>query len=331
MQVRSATVNDAQAITDLHLADNRYGGWFRNPIRHESPCRYEDLTPFQRMLHGGDWMDVSLCRRHIHEYISRGYPILAAEEGGRVVGECELWLADEGPPFGKYTAIEMLMTHHNREQKDVEMALVGKAEERCRKLGVPSLDVSPQHGGDSLDWEDIGFIEIADTRTCDIELKSMDEPDFDFTVKAEAEDYEVVRPLLAWNHREPAQLNFEFNSGIWPPVKMAGFDRHEKRLFVRVNAESFGLEYVLRVMRPDWDEEAYTAVDIWSKPAAVRRKAMSQVILKSAAATAERLGEGLLRVYAPKQAMPAMRDLGFGGGEHRDPWLRKEIVRMRKD
>ena len=325
MLIRSASLDDAQAIVDLHLADNPYKGWFRNPIRGESPCRYEDLTAFQRMLHGGDWMDVSLCRRHIHEYISRGHPILAAEEGGKVVGECELWVADEGPPFGKYAAIEMLMTAHDRKQKDVETALVEKAEERCGRLGLKNLDVSPKHGGDSLDWESLGFKEIRDTRTCEVELRLLEDPDFDFTIKPEAETYDSVRAMTAWNHREPVQLHFEFGSGVWPPAKMAGFDRHEKRLFVRVGVESAGLEYMMRASRPDWEAEECTALDIWSDQAAIKKKKLSQVLMMSAATAADRLGEGLLRVYAPKQVLPALRELGFVGGEERDPWLRKEL------
>ena len=311
---------------NLHLADNPYDGWYRNPIRGEGPCRYEDLTPFQRMLHGGDWMDVNLCRRHIHEYISRGHQIVVAEEGGKVVGECELWLADEPPPFGRYADIEMLMVSRECDRKAVELALVEKGEERARKTGYENYDVSPQHGGDSLDWEEIGFREIRDTRMCTADIRDIDEPDFDFEMSAAVEDYETTRRLHAWNHREPPQLGFEFSVGLWPPAKLAGFDRHEKRIFERVSVKTFGIEYFLLALKPDWRESEVIDVDIWSAQSALKKREQAQVIVKSAAAAGSRLGKGILEVCVPKQLLPAMRELGFKGGEKRDPWLRKGIV-----
>ena len=321
LQIRTATVNDAQAITDIHIADNPYGGWFRNPIIKRGPCGYEELTQFQRMLHGGDWMDVNLCRRHINEYITRGYPILVAEEKGKVVGECELWLADEPKPFVKYSAIEMLMVGKETDKAAVELALVEKGEERCSRLGPANYDVSPQHGGDGLDWQELGFKELRDTRTCRCDLRTIEEPDFDFTASEESQSYDRVSHLLAWNHHEPSELAF----GLWPPAKLAGFDRHSKRLFMRTKVESFGLEFFLHADRPDWLPEEVTMADIWSNAAVIGKADLAQTVIRSVAATVGRLGEGILEAYVPKHLLPAMRELGFGGGEKPDLWLRKRI------
>ncbi len=323
MQLRTATVNDAQAITDIHLAYNRYGGWFRNPITKKGACEYEDLTQFQRMLHGGDWMDVNLCRRHIHEYIVRGHPILVAEEKGKVVGECELWLADEPQPFGKYAAIVMLMASKETDKLAVETALVDKGAERCGKLGIANCDVSPEHGGGSLDWSSLGFDELRDTRTCRSDLRIIEEPDFDFTAKVGSESYEAVRQLLAWNHREPPQLALERRSGLWPPAKMAGIDRHTKRLFMKILVESLGLNFLVLAARPDWTPEELTMVDVWWNGTVARKDDSAQIAVRSIAATVDRLGEGILEIYVPKQLLPAMRELGFEGGEKPDLWLRK--------
>jgi hypothetical protein len=325
LQVRSATVNDATAIVKLHVAENPFGSWFRNPITRDSPCSYEDLTPFQRLLHGGDWMDDSLCRRHIHEYITRGFPIMVAEEGRKVVGECELWLADEGPPFKKYAALEMLMASKDAGKESVERLLLEKSEERCRKMSIKNLDVGSKHGGDSLDFRRLGFKELWDTRECEIDLREMEEPDVDFKVTPVAEDYRITGFLQAWNHREPPQLRFEIALAAWPPFKIAGVDRHNKHLLVRVKVDQLQLGFLLLASRCDFFAETVTEIDVWSGSAEARRTDSVQTIVKCAAATAERLGAGLLRVFVPKHFLPAMRELGFRGGEKQAPWLRKEL------
>ena len=326
MQIRSANVNDATAIVKLHVSENPFGSWFRNPFTRDSPCSYEELTPFQRFLHGGDWMDDSMCRRHIHEYITRGFPIMVAEDGGKVVGECELWLADEGPPFRKYAAIEMMMAGEDAGRETTERLLLEKGEERCRKLGIRNLDVDPDHGGNRLDFRRLGFKELWDTRECEIDLSSIEEPDIDFKVTPVAEDYRITGFLQAWNHREPPQLRFEVALAIWPPEKIAGVDRHSKHLLVRVKAEPLQLEFLLLASRCDFFAEPVTEIDIWSGSSEIRRTDSVQAIVRCAGATAERLGAGLIRVFVPKHFLPAMRETGFKGGEKQAPWLRKELA-----
>ena len=270
-------------------------------------------------------MDDSLCRRHIHEYITRGFPIMVAEEGGKIVGECELWLADEGPPFKKYAAIEMLIGSKDAGKESVERLLLEKIEERSIKMGIRNLDVDPEHGRDSLDFRRLGFKELWDTRECEIDLKEMDEPDVDFKVTPVAEDYRITGFLQPWNHRQPPQLRFEIALAAWPPSKIAGADRHNKHLLVRVKVDLLQLEFLLLASRCDFLAETVTEVDIWSGSSEARRTASVHVIIKCAAATAERLGAGLLRVFVPKHFLPAMRELGFRGGEKQAPWLRKEL------
>ena len=270
-------------------------------------------------------MDVSLCRRHIHEYITRGHPILVAEEKGKVIGECELWLAEEPQPFGRYAAIEMLMTIKDADESAVEMALMEKGAEKCKKLGVFNYDVSQEHCGDRPDWAKLGFEELRDTRTCLCDIRTIEEPDFDFTAKPEVEKYERINRLLAWNHYEPAEYTLEFHSGLWPTAKLIGFDRHTSRLFMSIEVEAFGFEFLMHASRPDWTSEERTIVDIWSNTSVIRKNDMAQLIIKCVAATVDRLGDGILEVNIPKQLLPAAREMGFRGGEKPGLWLRKKL------
>ena len=271
-------------------------------------------------------MDDSLCRRHIHEYITRGFPIMVAEQSGKVVGECELWLADEGPPFRKYAAIEKLIGSRDAGKGIVERLLMEKSEERCTKMGIRNFDVDPEHGVCSLDYRRLGFRELWDTRECEIDLREIEEPDFDFRVTPVAEDYRITGFLQAWNHREPPQLRFELALATWPPSRIAGEDRHGKHLLVRVKIDLLQAEFLVLASRRDFSVESVTEVDIWSRSSETRRHESIQAIAKCAAATAERLGAGFLRIFVPKHFLPTLRELGFKGGEKQAPWLRKELT-----
>ncbi len=325
MHVRAGTVNDAMAIVRLNLAHNEYGGWFRNPLSREDPSDYEELTPFQRVLHGGYWMDEGVLRRHIHEYITRGHPLFVAEMGGKIIGECELWIADEGRPFGKYAEVEMITSDIDSDREQVETELLRKCEERCRKLGIANLDVCPEHSGGVLDYGQLGFDEIWDTRGCEAEIESIEEPDSDFTIEKLPTEFSSTTGFQPWDHREPARLRFELMAGVWPPWKIAGGDRHESCMGSHVKVESPALEFIVQGWRPDWLPKPTTEVNIWSRLDMARKKKSAQLMVKCAATANERLGKGLLKIFVPKQSLPAMRELGFKGGEKPDPWLRKKL------
>ncbi len=325
MQVRSATVNDAQGIVLLNISQNQFEGWYRNPLLREGACRYEDLTPFQRMLHGGYWMDINLCRRHLHEYITRGFPVFVAEEAGKIVGGCELWFGEEIAPFGKYAELEMLISSEDANRIEVEHALLDKCMNRCAKTGFKSLDVSPNQTGGTIDFKKFGFKEIWDTRECSMQLARMEEPDFDFTVVPIQLDDDIASKLVSWDHREPSRLRLEVMSGYWPPMKLAYMNRHEKRVVARVKIGINKLEFLVVGWSPDWMPRPTTWVSIWSPASVIRRKSSIHMVIKAVAAAVERLGKNVLIIFVPKQTLPTMRELGFEGGEVSNPWLRKRI------
>ncbi len=325
MQVRSATVNDAQGIVMLNISQNQFKGWFRNPFLREGACRYKDLTPFQRMLHGGYWMDINLCRRHLHEYITRGFPVFVAEEAGKIVGECELWLGEEVAPFGKYAEIEMLISSEDADRVEVEHALLDKSSNRCAKLGLRSLDASPKQTCGTIDFRKLGFKEIWDTRECSIELVKIEEPDFDFTIEPIQLDDAIASQLISWDHREPSRLRLEVMAGDWPPMKLAYTERHEKRVVARIKVGSKKLEFLFIGWSPEWMPRPTTWVSIWSPASVIRKKSQVHTVIKATVTAVERLGKNVLTIFVPKQMLPAMRELGFEGGEESNPWLRKSI------
>jgi len=318
MNVRSATAQDAAGIVALHRSANPFGDWFRDPFQKLGRAPYEDLTPLERYFHGGFGMDLSLFRRHMHEYQTRGLPMLVAEDAGKIVGECEVWLGDEPAPFGRYAEVEKLKTGLPP-RPAVERELVTRAADRVRKLGLHALDMSPLHGG-SESVVDLGFEPFWDTREFQGALKAVPKPAVEFDAKFLAGDYEEIGLLVALNHREPARWRFETVTALWPAARIAGLQDATKAVAMAVETET--QRFAVLAARQEWVEPAVAEVDVWIDPANIDDGTRTAEAFQIAVEIARRLGTKTVRTYAPPRAAKELRDLGLTGGDAPDPWLR---------
>jgi hypothetical protein len=318
MNVRSATAQDAAGIVGLHRSANPFGEWFRDPFQKLGRVPYEDLTPLERYLHGGFGMDLSLFRRHLHEYLARGFPVFVAEHEGKIVGECEVWLDDEPAPFGRYGEVEMLETG-SPPKPEVARMLVARAAERMEKLGIHALDMSPLHGG-SEDVVNLGFEPLWDTREFEGEMKSVPRPAVEFEAKFLAGDYREIGLMVALNHREPARWRFETITALWPAAHIAGLQDATKAVAMAVETEA--QRFAVLAARREWLLPATAEVDVWMDPLNVNDETMTHEAFQIAVEIARRLGTKTARTYAPPQSAKVVRDLGFAGGDAPDPWLR---------
>lgn len=322
MNVRAATAQDAAGIVALHKAANPYGDWYRDPLRRLARAAYEDLTPFERYLHGGFWMDLSLFRRHLYEYERRGFPVLVAEDAGRVVGECELWLDEEPDPFGRYAEVAFLEAG-SPPKEAVERALLERAGERVRRLGYPALDLSPKHSGGESVAKSLGFRPIWDTRTFTADPKSVDPPEEEFKTRFLAGDYGDLRGLLALDHREPARWRYETLSARWPAAQVAGLPDATKLVGVAVDAPD--ARFAVLAARREWLDPSVAEIDVWVDPPVARAPARLATIFRISAEIARRLGAKRLETYAPPSAAKALKGIGFRGGGKADPWMRRTL------
>ena len=318
MNVRSATAQDATGIVALHRSANPFGEWFRDPFQKLGRVPYEYLTPLERYLHGGFWMDLSLFRRHLHEYQTRGFPVIVAEDGGRIVGECEVWLDEEPAPFGRYAEVEMLETG-SPPRPDVERALVSRAAERVGKLGFPAIDMSPQHGG-SEGVVNLGFEPLWDTREFQGETKGVPKPEVEFDAKFLAGGYERIGPLLALNHREPARWRYETITALWPAGLAAGLQDATKAVAMAVETEA--QRFAVVAARRAWLEPPVAEVDVWMEPENVEDGTRIREAFQISVEIARRLGTKTVKTYAPPRSAEDLHDLGLAGGETPDRWLR---------
>jgi len=319
MNVRAATAQDAAGIVALHKAANPYKGWYRNPFQELGRVRYEDLTSLERWMHGGSWMDLSLFRRHFHEYQRRGFPVLVAEDAGRIVGECEVWLDEEPEPFGRYAEAAMVASG-SPPSPDVERDLLTWAAERVRKMGYGQLDLSPHHSGGESVAHELGFKSLWDTRTFTADPKDIQRPEEEFAARYLAGDYGDLAGLLALNHREPARFRYETLTALWPGELMAGLQDATKLVAMAVDAPHG--RFTVFGVRREWLDPKVAEVDVWIDADALRDRDRLEESFTIAVEIARKLGTKRVDAYAPPGAAQVLKKLGFAGGEEPNPWLR---------
>ncbi len=320
MNVRAATAQDAAGIVALHKAANPYKDWYRNPVQRLGRTPYEALTPMERFLHGGFWMDLSLFRRHYHEYLRRGFPVLIAEDRGKIVGECEVWLDKEPAPFGAYAEVETLASG-SPPNPDVEREIIERVAERVRKIGYEALDLSPQHSGGESAAKALPFDELWDTRTFTADLDAIPKPEVEFETRFLGGDFRDLEGLLLLDHREPARWRFETLAALWPAAQVAGLPDATKAVAVAVEIAT-GIKFAVLAARRAWLVPPSAEVDVWMEPADAKTAKRIEEAFRIAVEVARRLDAPTVTTYAPQSAAKALRSLGFSGGEAPDPWLR---------
>ncbi len=138
--IRAATPEDAAAITALHCSHVRV--WRRGGTGE--PVPYEALTPRERWLHGGPWMDVQTCAAHLAEWQRAGHLALLALADEEVVGEAEFVEDTEPPPYGHVLHLSLLFVHAAYLGSGVGRALVEAGVAVARERGCAALTTQPE-------------------------------------------------------------------------------------------------------------------------------------------------------------------------------------------
>ncbi len=319
--VRAATPADEPALLTLHCAQNDFGGrWFTNPFAGGKEARYEDLTPAQRWLHGGPWMDPDLLSLHLRRIAANGGAVLVAERGGRLVGAAELWRAEEPLPFGAFLDVEMLITDP-KDDRETEDALLAAAVWEVRSRDLRALDISPLHsGGDARRLECAGFVLLRDHRTVHVEAARIRAPP-EYTVRHSAPTYADLRDTIAMNHTEPAEFRLGNLGNEWA----GGLLRDVSKAFgglLRVDFADIGVTG--RVCT--WLHEKEVEMDLWV-PVTILGNApwFRRAVASALDYVAKHHRVVRFRTTVPAHLVPALQNVGFENGSDPDPWMRTHL------
>jgi len=309
--VRPAAESDLKAILEIHKAQNDFGGsWFTNPFAGGKEARWDDLTPAQRWLHGGPWMDPQLLALHLRRYAEAKGAVLVAERGGKVVGEVELWPAEEPLPVGAYLCIEILATGPPADAA-VERALVEAAVKEARARDLRALDTRPplEEGGDPELLAKAGFAVHLEHRTVHLEAARRPKPP-EYSVLSTSPSYSDLRDMVLLDHREPASfrlgnLGNEWSSGLLKDVS-SPFGA-----LLRVGSADLGVTGRLCTWLPEPEAE----IDLWVSTAGLGNVPW---FTRAVAAAVDHVAKGVqaarFRTTVRSHLVPALKAIGFEDG-----------------
>lgn len=180
VQIRYGYLEDASHICDVHRS--HVERWYRKlgPEQFEVP--YDALSIDERWGFGGPWMSAETCSIHLNNLLLQGQVPVIAQKGDLLVGEMELFLGHEGPPFGRNLHIGLLYVRKGFTGQGIGKALVDKAFEIAAGQKCDTVTVASRPETESF-YEKCGFgrsgtmVELdAATRKYDIAVTRMRPP-----------------------------------------------------------------------------------------------------------------------------------------------------------
>jgi len=321
VSVRPAVAADSPALLAIHHGQTDFGGqWYENPFSGGREARFEDLTPAQRWLHGGPWMDPHLLDLHVRRTAANGGAVLVAERDGRVVGSADLWRADEPLPLGPYLDVTTLVAEPQSDA-EVEDALLAAATREARSRDLRSLDIAPLHaGGDATRLEAAGFAMLRDHRTAHIAAERRPTAP-EYSVRHTAPGFADLRDAIPLNHSEPPEFRFGNLGNEWA----GGLLREWSRPFggvLRVDFADLGVTGRVDAWLPDREAE----VDLWVPTVALGNTPwLERAVAAGLDYVAKHHRVSLFRTTVMAHLVPSLREMGFEDGDTPNPWLRRHL------
>ena len=103
MSIRRATLDDAGAISAL--CRGAISRWQRMSAGQVEDVAYEDLSLYERWLHGGAWMSIETASIWLSHLLSGAGEPCVLEENGEIVAYLEAFYGNEPAPFGQHLHI----------------------------------------------------------------------------------------------------------------------------------------------------------------------------------------------------------------------------------
>lgn len=157
IKVRFGTRNDIPALVEVNCSDVEKWYHYSSEGRGD-PASYDELSSFERVMHGGWWMDCAALSRYWDDIERLGIIPLVAEIDGKVVGHLDMIFSDE-LPLGRFIYLDVLMVHKDYRRRGVATSLIKEAERLARKKKVKFILVEPQRyeGPSELTYRSCGF------------------------------------------------------------------------------------------------------------------------------------------------------------------------------
>ncbi|MHA1743203.1 MAG: GNAT family N-acetyltransferase [Candidatus Heimdallarchaeota archaeon] len=122
--------------------------WFLyHSLTEKEETTYDELSPFQRWIHGGPTMDLSIATNYWQESKQETFDpndIFVAREDSTIAGFIGAFYGEEAAIPGKHAYIDLLLIRPKKRRLGIASKLLEKVEQTARRNGCDSLLVYPE-------------------------------------------------------------------------------------------------------------------------------------------------------------------------------------------
>lgn len=120
MHIRQATLDDTQAITAIFRAG--IPRWQRiNATGQVEDLAYEQLSIYERWLHGGAWMSTETAAIWLSHLLQVGaLPLVLHNDAGQIMAYAEAYPGNEPAPYGKHLHVAHLLAAPDADSKALD-------------------------------------------------------------------------------------------------------------------------------------------------------------------------------------------------------------------
>ena len=135
---------DISKIVALNVSDVAEWRHRGSDFEDLGPATWNELTKFERWVHGGPWLDPDLLRHYAQVTTAAGGEILIAEtDEGDIVGELD-YIKGPDPPHGIRGHLIWVITHLDWRRQGIGRKLVEEAKTRLEGMNIKSLRTWPE-------------------------------------------------------------------------------------------------------------------------------------------------------------------------------------------
>lgn len=166
MIIRQAVLDNTRAISKLYRASIKR--WQRmTDDGHIEDLSYEDLSIYERWLHGGTWMSTETGALWLSHLASGNGLSFIYEDNDKIIGYAEATISKEAPPYGQNLHIHDLIS----ESDYVRKALLNHLIEEAKQIGTISVTSSLYDASKLTFYRSFGFNDLAQVQQIHVSAK----------------------------------------------------------------------------------------------------------------------------------------------------------------
>lgn len=163
IRVRLGAKDDIDALVEVECSCVETWHHY-SPEGRGDQASYDELNPWERVMHGGPWMDATALTEYWKRIERLGIKPLIAELNGKVVGHLDAIFSEE-PQLGKFLYIDVLKVHKAYRRLGIAETIIKQAERLAKREKTKLMLVQPEEyeGPSGLTYRSCGFEKAFET------------------------------------------------------------------------------------------------------------------------------------------------------------------------